>query len=146
MIIRVAIILLALTAVVYPAQPAFHIMASCELNKFVSNHFQDERSYTAPISGILAHVVSDRFVGESGIEYQADIAIVRALIMYLATPDKKKDIFLWEAFCGLFPDIVDKGLGTSYFHRKDSNLIPISAGLTNLGEEFSVLLFVMELQ
>lgn len=144
---KVLLFLLILSSNLYPAQPAFHVLAGYHTNKFIATQFEGNPLFTSPISGIASHYIADRFIGEGSIDYAIDIAIVRTFIMFMVTPEKEKDAFLWVAFWSLFPDLLDKGLGTSYFHNKnESNLVPLSPGITNLAEEFSVLFFSLEFQ
>ena len=131
----------------FAALPAFHMLAGYELNNYTCDVLKSDKWVSAPLTGIASHIIADRFIGESGIDYMVDISVVRALIMWMATPDSKKDLFLWTSFWSLFPDLVDKGLNTRYFHFYGNNhIIPFSPGLTNLGEDFSILILEVKWQ
>lgn len=126
----------------FPAQPAFHVLAGDRINQFSNSQTGFDPWISAIPNGICAHMICDRFVGEGGIEYQVDIGIIRVITMMLSVPESERNLFLWQAFWALFPDIWDKGFGTKIFHTSDSSYQPISSGMTNFAESFSVLIFV----
>jgi hypothetical protein len=99
-----------------------------------------------PLAGIASHMAADRLIGEAGLDYQLDIAGVRVLIMFVNTPDSKKGDFVYKAFWGLFPDIVDKCCNTRFFHPSfiEPPIIPLSRGATDLLEELAVLSYTIK--
>lgn len=130
---------------VFAAQPAFHSAFSNYLIT-VGEKNANLGILTAPVYGIASHMAADRLIGESGLDYQLDIAGVRVLIMYVNTPDDQKMEFLVNSFWGLFPDIWDKGLNRHDFHPKwiEPPIIPMTSGATDLIEELAVFTYTVK--
>jgi hypothetical protein len=138
---RVALFMLVSMAMC--AQPAFHTLASDKTIDFLlSEGFTPLVAY--PLGGIASHMASDELIGEAGLgDFQIDIAGIRELIMYVNTPDDKKQDFLAKAFWGLFPDIWDKGLNRNDFHRSGRLASAWSKDGTELLEELAVLYYTL---
>ena len=137
-------LLIGFGAMSFTAQPAFHAAFSDRIIK-EGNKQLDLGFLNAPVYGITSHLAADRLVGESGLDLQLDIAGVRALIMYVNTPDDQKMTFLVNAFWGLFPDIVDKLGNTHYFHPDSIQPVTsFSKGATDLLEELAVLSYTIK--
>lgn len=139
------LISLMLTGCVFASQPAGHSWFG---NTLITEGTEQLNLgvFNAPIYGIASHMALDRIAGESGLDYQFDIAGVRLVIMYVNTPDDKKGDFLVNAFWALFPDIWDKGLNRRDFHPAwiEPPIIPLSKGATDLLEELAVLSYTVK--
>ena len=131
---------------IFSAQPAFHCLSGHFLNKAIDTEFNCDPWMSAPIAGISSHMLADRFVSEGSLDYQIELGLIRIAIMWMATPDKDKDLFLWESFWSILPDIISQTCKTDYHHFYTGDGIILFNNATNLGEEFSILLFEMKIQ
>lgn len=136
--------LLLLMAVSFSAQPATHIVASGFVTDvLIKENIDPVVAY--PLGGILSHFGADIMIGESNLGgFQLEVGGVRSLIMYFVTPEDKKTDFLLKAFWGLFPDIVDKALGTKIFHSDGRLASTWTQDGTNLLEDVAVLSYVVK--
>ena len=80
---------------------------------------------TMPIALMASHGACDYFFSEGALggsmSEQVLVNGLFAWVGYLIVDDNKRDEYAYVLFWSMLPDIIDKGLGKSYFHNYAQN-------------------------